>query len=216
MKQDKYIKNIKSITNIGALIVVMFCLTSVYSGCRTDEKSANRQSNSPEQNGIGKRFSQVTVKEETNNPNIGIGSYTLITDNAAAHRADAETVMQLKKNYPLAMQTKDAALFNRILARDFTFRGENEFFGREDYIRDRVQASQTVTSAQYENLVLQFVGEVGVLTYRNVVKNKDASGNPNDTEYMTWADIYVKENGGWKIGAVHLIDYRAEKDESVR
>jgi len=180
-------------------------------GCQVSEKTANQQSNLSKQTEVIKKFSQVTVKEETNNANIGISSYTLITDNAEAHRADAEAIMQVKKNYPLAMQTQDRTLFNRILARDFTFRGENEFFGREDYINNRVQAPKSDFSVQYENLVLQFFGEIAVLTYRNIAKNKDASGQPDEIEYMTWADIYVKENGEWKIGGVHLIEYRAEK-----
>jgi hypothetical protein len=59
-----------------------------------------------------------------------------LSDDAEAHRADAETVMRVKKNFPLAVMTKDKALFERILARNFIFRGEGEngLLRREDYI----------------------------------------------------------------------------------
>ncbi len=182
-------------------------------GCQVSEKTANQQSNLSKQIEVGKNFSQVTVKEETNHPNIGISGYTLITNNAEAQRSDAEAVMRVKKNFPLAVMTKDRALFERILARDFVFRGEGEdgLLRREDYINNRVQSQGAIGFVQYENMVLQFIGEIAVITYRNVLKNKDANGQPDDTEYISWADVYVKEDGEWKIGAVHIIDYRTEK-----
>jgi ketosteroid isomerase-like protein len=186
--------------------------TIFLSGCQGSEGIVSKQSNPSNQTEVSKKFSQVTINEETNNPNIGISSYTLITDNVQAHRADAKAIMQVKINFPLAMQTKDEALFNRILAKDFTFRGEDEFYGREDYIRDRVGNNEVVASAQYENLVLQFIAHnIALLTYRNTIKIKDADGKPQ-TLNMSWADTYVKEDGDWKIGVVHLIDLRAEKE----
>ena len=182
-------------------------------GCQVSEKTANQQSNLSKQTEVSKTVSQVIIKEETGNPNIVISSYTLITDNAEAHRADAEAVMRVKKNFPLAVMTKDRALFERILARNFVFRGEGEngLLRREDYINNRVQSTGAIELVQYENTVLQFFGEIAVITYRNVLRNKDASGQPDDTEYISWADVYVKEDGEWKIGAAHIIDYRTEK-----
>ena len=181
-------------------------------GCQGSEKTANQQSNLSKQTDVGKKFSQVTAKEETIHPNIGISGYTLITNNAEAQRVDAEAVMRVKKNFPLAVMTKDRALFERILARDFVFRGEGEegLLRRDDYINNRVQSQGAIGFVQYENMVLQFIGDTAVITYRNVLKNKDANGQPDDTEYISWADIYVKEEGEWKIGAVHVIDYRTE------
>jgi hypothetical protein len=182
-------------------------------GCQGDEKNGSQQSNLSKQTEVSRKSSQVIIKEETGNPKISISSYTLITDNAEAHRSDAEAVMQIKKNFPLAVMTKDRALFEQILARNFVFRGEGEngLLLREDYINDRVQSQGAIELVQYENMVLQFFGEIAVITYRNVLKNKDASGQPDDTEYISWADVYVKEDGEWKIGAAHVIDYRTEK-----
>ncbi len=58
-------------------------------------------------------------------------------------------------------------------------------------------------------MVLQFFGEIAVLTYRNILKGTDDFGKP-DIEYYSWADIYVKENGKWKAAGGHLIDQRIE------
>jgi hypothetical protein len=59
-------------------------------------------------------------------------------------------------------------------------------------------------TADYENVVLEFVGDIALLTYRNIVVMEP--GGPEHTAHMTWADILVKENGQWKFRAVHLID----------
>lgn len=179
-------------------------------GCQVSEKTANQQSNLSNQTEVTDKLSQVIIKEDTGNPNIIITSYTLITDNAESDRADAEAVMQVKKNFPLAVLTKDRALFERILARNFVFRGEGGMGSREEYINKRVQPGLGF-AVQYENMVLQFFGEIALITYRNVIKNKDANGQPDGTEHISWADVYVKEDGEWKIGSAHVIDYREEK-----
>jgi len=69
-----------------------------------------------------KTFSQVRLVTESKYPSVRIKEYTLITTNAEAQRADAEAIMQVKMEVPRAMQTKDPAQFNRVLARDFIFR----------------------------------------------------------------------------------------------
>ena len=116
--------------------------------------------------------------------------------------------MEVKKLYPLAMRKKDRSLFEQILSRDFTSRGIKDFFNRGDYIENRTQGAATDWSVKYENIVLQFVGDSCVLTYRNVIRGRDESGSY--TERMTWTDVYVRENDQWKIRMVHLIDYKEE------
>jgi ketosteroid isomerase-like protein len=118
--------------------------------------------------------------------------------------------MQVKKNFPLAVQTKDRALFERILARDFIFRGEMGIMRRDEYIKDRTTSLGKVLTADYENIALQFFGDIAVMTYRNIVKGTDEKGAPDPPEYISWMDVYVKENSEWKLGSVHVIDYRTE------
>jgi hypothetical protein len=151
------------------------------------------------------KYKQVTLNFDQQSPNVDIRTYVLITDNVDTDRADAEAIMRVRAKLPLAVQTKNAALFNSILGRNFTFRAADEFWNRAEYIRNRVEESETVLSAQYENVVLQLFGDVAVSTYRNAIELKDKSRKPA-TLKMTWASVYVKEDGQWKIGAVHLID----------
>jgi ketosteroid isomerase-like protein len=112
--------------------------------------------------------------------------------------------MRAKVIVPLAMQKHDAALFDSILAKGFTGRGENEFLEREAYIQNRVKGKWMISDVQYENMALQFFGEIALLTYRNIVKEKDKMGMPQTWHY-TWADIWTKEDGRWKVKAFHAI-----------
>ena len=199
-------KNLKSLIGIGALIMAMLSILAVYSGCQTNKNSATQQTDSSKQKRPGKKFSQVVLKVNYVIPTVGISEYTLITDDLEAQRKDAEAIMLRKKDMPLAVQRHDAALFNSWCARDFVSRGEQEFLGsREEYIKDHVNATWNVLDARYENLVLQFFGETALLTYRNIVKEKDEKGAPTTWLY-TWADIWVKEDGEWKVGAIYVID----------
>ena len=52
--------------------------------------------------------------------------------------------MRVRAAWPRAMQTKDKALFESILARDFTFRAEDEWYERDAYIRNRVESDERV------------------------------------------------------------------------
>ena len=204
--RGRTLKNIKSLKGIWALMIAMLCTLAVYSACQTNKKAANQQTDSSKQGGTSKRFSQVVLKVDYVVPTVGISEYTLITDDLEAHRKDAEAIMLRKKDMPLAVQRHDAALFNSWVARDFVSRGEHEFLGsREEYIQDHVNATWTVSDARYENLVLQFFGDTAVLTYRNIVKEKDEKGVPTTWLY-TWADVWVKEDSEWKVAAIYVID----------
>ena len=176
-----------------------------------DESAAVRMPRVQDKRGQGSRqYRQVTVSVERPSSNVDITSYVLITEDVEANRGDAEAIMRLRAKLPQAVQTKDAALFDRILARGFTFRAADEFWNREEYIRTRVETTETVGQARYENVVLQLFGEMAVSTYRNVVQRKDPAGRP-ETLSMSWASVYAKEDGEWKVGAVYLIDKKSDR-----
>lgn len=154
---------------------------------------------------------QLTIRTERRVPGVDLSTYSLITNNREADRREAEAILEVKVSWPRAMQTKDAALFDRILARAFTFReADGRLLERDAYIRDRVQRSETVAAARYENVVLQLFGQLAVLSYRNVVSGTDAGGKP-ETWHMSWVDVFVREDGRWKIGASHMVSERVEK-----
>ena len=106
----------------------------------------------------------------------------------------------------MAIHTRKTEDPERILACEFVFRAEEEFFDRAAYIRDRVAEHDTGGHVRYENLVLQFLGDMALLTYRDHVRSVDSLIYA--PEHMSWADIYVKEDDHWKIRASYRIEYR--------
>jgi len=162
------------------------------------------------------KYVRVVIHEDNKTPTVDIANYTLITDGANDRKADAQEILKVKRKWPLAMQTKDSSLFNSILAKDFTFNGRDQFYNRADYISDRIlEDSWKITSVKYEDMVLQFFGENALLTYRNIIENKNTKGEV-ETEHITWADVYVKESENWKIAAAHSIDYRMSKPDTLK
>lgn len=158
------------------------------------------------------KYQQLKLPVEQRVPGVDLRSYTLITNNPETDRREAAAIMQVQLSWPRAMQTKDAALFDRILSRDFTFReADDRLYERDAYIRDRVERPETVASARYENVVLQIFGKIAVLSCRNVVAGTDAEGK-RETWHLSWAGVFAHEDGQWKIRASHLVSERVEKN----
>lgn len=180
------------------LILVILIFTSLILSCNSNKVESTN-----------KLLQQIVMQEENLTPTVDIKNFTLLSANLEAEKADAIEILKVKRNWPLAMQKKDSALFEKILAKQFIIRGEDEFLNRADYIKDRIHGTWTIDTVRYQNLVLQFFGDMAVLTYRNTLDGTDADGKP-DIEHYTWADMYTKENGGWKILSSHCIDAKIE------
>jgi len=154
-------------------------------------------------------FQQININEENITPTVDIKSFVLITNDPIKDSMEAREILKVKRNFPLAMQQKDSSLFEQILATGFIFRADDEFFNRADYIKNRIHGTWTIDTVQFENLALQFFGEVAVLTYKNSLNGSDDAGRPNLEKY-TWADMYVNQQGKWKLLSVHCIDTKIE------
>ena len=147
----------------------------------------------------------VHIRTDLNTPTARIDRVTLITNHSVKDSVNAQQLIHAKVLLPLAMQGHDAILFDSILAKDFIYHGEDAFLHRQEYIHDRVNATWTITDVQYENVVLQFYDEMAVLSYRNIVQETDEFGKPQ-TFVWFWVDIWVNENGSWKLKELRAIN----------
>jgi hypothetical protein len=150
-------------------------------------------------------YKLVYIKTDLNTPTARIDTLTLITNNFLRDSDNAQALIHAKVLLPLAMQKHDAVLFDSVLAKDFIYHGEEAFFNRQEYIHDRVNGKWTITDVQYENVVLEFYNDMAVLSYRNVVKETDEFGKPQ-TYVWFWTDIWVNENGKWKLKVLRAIN----------
>ena len=160
---------------------------------------------------LAEKYEQVFIKDpdSTSTPNIIIEGVYLVTKDFASEKNDALAILALKHQLPLGMKTKSRKLFEEILSDKFVMRGEDEFLTKEDYVNDRIHGTWTIDTVHYYNLVLQFFGKTALLTYRNILDGTDNNGIPN-TEYYSWADMYINEGGQWKILSIHNIEARNE------
>jgi len=185
-------------------IYYLLMITIAISGCQQKENAVPSTPAANTSTGEGKNFILVTRKIEDSIASISINSYNLVTENLGRDTMEADALIRRKILHPLAMQKHDSALFEDLITKDFTAQGEHEFFNRQEFIQDRVNGKWMISDVQYENLVLQFFGEIGILTYRNIVKELDEKGKPL-TWHFTWADIWTKEEGKWKLKAQRTI-----------
>ena len=151
------------------------------------------------------KYVQVNYTIDLDVPTVGIKGYTLITNNLKKDSIEARQLLSAKVLLPLAMQRHDEKLFDSTLAADFIYQGEEAFFNRAEYIHDRVKAKWMISDVQYENLVLEFFNGYGILTYRNKVKEKDEFGKDQLYTWF-WTDIWIKENGKWKLKDLRAIN----------
>lgn len=187
-----------------ALVAAASANTSV-TAVLADSSAGSRPAAQHEQYAPKRGVRQVLLSTVSPFPSVKLSEYTLVTQDVENDRAKAEAVVQAKMLLPFAMHTKKRSDFERALAHDFSFRGETEFYDREAYISNRLADLSKVKRADYQNLVVQFIGDFALVTYSNVVEDEPGGGG----EWKgTWADVLTKEDGKWKYQAIHLIAFQ--------
>lgn len=153
----------------------------------------------------------IEISEKNNTPTVDLPGCKLVPDPSADRKADAARILEIKRKWPLAMQSKKPADFDSILGQHFTYKDHEFFFTRKVYIDSRTKPDDwIITHVKYENVTLQFAGNTGILTYKNRVTNKHIKTGEIEYEKIAWMDIFEQENGRWKIAAAHAIDYNIE------
>lgn len=157
-------------------------------------------------------YSALEILEPNKTPTVDIGKYVLIIRMNDDRKSDAAEILNVKRKWPLAMQSPSASAFDSLLSNNFVFTGDGRLLNRKDYIIDRTSSSEwKITHVKYENMTLQFFGDIALLTYRNQVTNENINTKAKEIEYISWADVYRKEKNNWKIDAAHVVDFRVVK-----
>lgn len=188
-------------------ILIILILVALLSSCNNKRHATVSPEKSP-----ASLFRVIVKCGDNTTPTVNIAEYTLINDRNNDHSTEAAAVMQVKRKWPLAMQSLKVADFEAILARDFVFKGTDSWFNRADYIRSRtVPDDWKITHVDYEHVSVQFIDGRVLVTYLNHVHNTHTGSGEIEIEHISWADIYVKEDGHWKLETAHSIEYRVEK-----
>ncbi len=197
----------QSNSKMKSIIFITLLSFSIFISCRENqEKETLNGGESPG------NYSTLEIPDDNTTPTVDLSKYTLIIDSKKDRRNDAKEILKIKRKWPLAMQSLNPLEFDSILGKNFTFKGSTAFFNRAEYIKNRTTPDDwKITFVKYDNVTLQFIGDIGILSYRNHIRNENSVTKAIEIEHITWVDIYVKENGRWKIGAAHSIDYRFDK-----
>ena len=196
----------EGVETVKILVMAALSIAVIATGCATRQDATGNESTIKTAPRGAAKEHKLSIRSE--HPSVGLNEYVLITDDLERDKAEADAVIQAKIGLPYAMQTKDRKDFEAVLARNLIFRGEDEFFDREGYIANRVGDPSKVKSADYRNVVVQFITpERALVTYSNIVE--DQPGGPGAWKAdMSWADVLVKEDGKWKYEIVHTIAYK--------
>ena len=182
-------------------VIISLVLAVILIACNDKAGKDSKPTNAK----ASKKYIQVKFQIDINAPTVGIYNYTLVTDNLGKDSIKAREVIKAKVLLPLAMQRHDAILFDSVLSANFLYQGEEGLLNRTEYIKDRVNAKWMISDVQYENLVLEFFDNYGILTYRNKVKEKDEFGKDQLYTWF-WTDVWVEENGTWKLKDLRAIN----------
>ena len=188
------------------------CCYIVSLACAMFTLSCRKKGETPEKEaGVPGYFIAAQIEEQNQTPTVDIEKYTLISQPGDDRATDASEILKVKRQWPMIMQSPTVAGFDSILSQKFTFTDHGHLLNRAEYITDRTGPSEwKIIHVSYDNLTLQFFGDKALLTYQNTVTNEHATTKTIEREYISWADMYAKENGKWKIDAAHVIDFRME------
>ncbi len=187
-------------------VFILFSTLGIIFSCNNGQNT----NNSIEKDSII-NYSAIVLTDTNSTPTVDISKYTLIHDPLKDRTNDAKEILEVKKKWPLAMQSLNSLEFDSILSKNFVFKGTDSFYTRAAYIKNRTTPHEwKITFVKYDNVTLQFFGDTGILSYKNHITNKNTKTEAIEFEHISWVDIFVLENGKWKIGGAHAIDYRLE------
>jgi uncharacterized protein (TIGR02246 family) len=113
-----------------------------------------------------------------------------------------QELITLENGWAEAVVKKDIALFDQILADDYTFTDtEGNVNTKAQYIASVKSGESVVTSAVNDEIKVRFYGDAAVVTGRwtgkETFKGKDTSGQSR------WTDTFIKRDGRWLCVATH-------------
>jgi uncharacterized protein (TIGR02246 family) len=140
---------------------------------------------------------------------------------AAAQIRTAETeVLEFIQKYQNAMNARDVANIESVLAEDFSYttpqgvrENRTEYL---DYIRkEKAKPSYAINSFKNDNLLIRVYGDTAVVTSDWAYTTTSANAHPGDPPHQDkgrYTGILIKENGRWKMLQEHDSEQQHDKD----
>jgi ketosteroid isomerase-like protein len=111
----------------------------------------------------------------------------------------AQLLLQLENGWTTALVKRDSAFFRRNLHPDYVYTDERGTFTKEQVIAEQIGGTDTVTSAENQNMHAHVHGSAAAVTGILIVRGRGAQG-PFEHRYR-YTDSFVREHGRWLMFA---------------
>jgi hypothetical protein len=111
----------------------------------------------------------------------------------------AQVLMQLENGWTTALVKRDSAFFRRNLHPDYVYSDERGTFTKEQVIAEQIAGTDTVTSAENQDMHAHVHGSAAAVTGILIVRGRGKDG-PFEHRYR-YTDSFVREDGRWLMFA---------------
>jgi ketosteroid isomerase-like protein len=108
-------------------------------------------------------------------------------------------LLDLENGWTTALVKRDAAFFRRNLHRDYVYSDERGVFTNEQIVAEQTTGTDTVTSAENQNMRAHVHGSAAAVTGVLIVRGRGKDG-PFQHSYR-YTDAFVREGGRWLMFA---------------
>ena len=111
----------------------------------------------------------------------------------------AQQLLRLEDGWTTALVKRDSAFFRRNLHADYVYSDERGTFDKEQVIAEQLGGTDTVTSAENQNMRAHVHGSAAAVTGILIVRGQGKDG-PFEHHYR-YTDSFVRERGRWLMFA---------------
>ncbi len=139
-------------------------------------------------------------------------AYAATTDRTA----DEQQIRKIEQDWVNAMVKRDGAFLKKLEADDYTLTGpDGKVLTKEEDIKNTTEGDTIFDDIKIENLEVRFYGDTAVVNGMNMIKAHSKSGDMEEdlSGPYSWTDVFVKQNGQWKVVATHITALASETKE---
>ncbi|HEV8150753.1 MAG TPA: low affinity iron permease family protein [Gemmatimonadales bacterium] len=129
---------------------------------------------------------------------VGLSSGAL---RAQTTPSSSATILRLEDGWAAALVRRDAAYFERTLARGFIYTEDARSYGRAELLHELVTGTDTVTAAHNEAMQVHRFGATVIVTGWLIVAGR-GTGGPFIHRYR-FTDVWLRPAARWQIVAAH-------------
>jgi ketosteroid isomerase-like protein len=117
---------------------------------------------------------------------------------AEAPAADERQILALEEAWGRALETKDRAALDRIVASDFTFiEPDGSVVTRDAYLTVRANNPAQTHSFEMSEMVVRIFGDTALVTGLSSID--DSLAGKRYKYKLRWKEMWVKRSGSWQV-----------------